>query len=67
MKAFLIKNILCLFLCTFFFLCQSHATIESISLRLEPADLTITGGFVDTVFTVTQINNPQQMELTFVR
>ncbi|MCO4782648.1 MAG: Ig-like domain repeat protein [Candidatus Cloacimonetes bacterium] len=63
----ILKNILSIFLLTFFCATQNHATIDSIALALSPADLKITGGFVDTTFTVTQSNNPQQMELTFVR
>ncbi|PCJ19831.1 MAG: hypothetical protein COB02_06495 [Candidatus Cloacimonadota bacterium] len=61
------KNILHIFLLIILCLTNSQATIQSIALSLEPPDLKITGGFVDTRFTVIQIDTPQQMELTFVR
>jgi hypothetical protein len=57
-------------LCLFFSwlpLHSSHAVIDEITLELTPPDLLLTGGFVDTQWSVKQSNNPQPFELTFFR
>ncbi len=57
-------------LCLFFSwlpLHSSFAVIDEITLELIPPDLLITGGFVDTQWSVKQSNNPQGFSLTFFR